>query len=99
MASFRRHEKHILSSLHPYVSGLIPAVCLLSLLLSWLLPGTALYSTEKSRANLSPDLTGTLHLAAALPLALPHFPFTQSAPGPPSAPDPLARFSRRATLR
>ncbi|EOZ69586.1 hypothetical protein H254_5807, partial [Klebsiella pneumoniae KP-11] len=33
MASFRRHEKHILSSLHPYVSGLIPAVCLLSLLL------------------------------------------------------------------
>ncbi|EEW41614.1 hypothetical protein HMPREF0484_2385 [Klebsiella pneumoniae subsp. rhinoscleromatis ATCC 13884] len=33
MASFRRHEKHILSSLHPYVSGLLPAVCLLSLLL------------------------------------------------------------------
>ncbi len=24
MATFRRHEKHILSSLHPYVSGLIP---------------------------------------------------------------------------
>lgn len=54
---------------------------------------------RKEQANLSPDLTGTLHLAAALPLALPHFPFTQSAPGPPSAPDPLARFSRRATLR
>jgi hypothetical protein len=33
MASFRRHEKHILSSLHLYVSGLLPAVCLLSLLL------------------------------------------------------------------
>ena len=72
---------------------------LITVLLSRLRPGTALYSTEKSRANLSPDLTGTLHLAAALPLALPHFPFTQSAPGPPSAPDPLARFSRRATLR
>ncbi|HBX6275978.1 hypothetical protein DZK55_23915 [Escherichia coli] len=76
-----------------------------------------MFSTEKRRANLSPDLTrpdqtrpdqtrpdqirpnltGTLHLAAALPP--PDFLFTQSAPGPPSAPDPLPRFSRRATLR
>ncbi|PJR60063.1 hypothetical protein CWM61_24460 [Klebsiella sp. K-Nf6] len=74
-----------------------------------------MFSTEKRRANLSPDQTrpdqtrpdqtrpdqtrptGTLHLAAALPLF--NFLFTQSAPGPPSAPDPLARFSRRATLR
>ena len=39
--------------------------------------------------------------ALPLPLPLPHLLFTQSAPGhgTPSAPDPLARFSRRATLR